>query len=449
MLLKYKVQNYKSIAHSIEYSMFPTKENIKNDQVITIDTIKGPWKVLRRGALLGPNASGKSSFIQSIDFARNYIVESQKSGSITGVKQFKGEFSDIGKNSTFQFMFYKDGDIFEYGFTLDSFRVVEEWLMQLTETTFEPIFERVTNEYDKTEIELSSFFGSTNSKKRMIAELLKETIQKNQRNQLFLYKLSENGFSIAEEIMDWFYNIQVIFPSSKVHMLEMSLMQNKSFANFLSSKLINYDTGINKIFAQTKKVQLTKLLKEMDIPKKIIDEILEKRQGLVNINGRLFSFNEENGEPMLCEMILEHSLAGKIFQFHKDEESDGTQRLLDLLPILFSLNSKSSVFFIDEIDRCLHTKLTKTFINDFIKEEHKNQLIFTAHDVNLISLDELSQDEIWFIEKNKNGESCLKPFSDYTLNDDTKSGYSTIKSYLAGRFGAVPVIRGGDFNGIS
>ena len=85
----------------------------------------------------------------------------------------------------------------------------------------------------------------------------------------------------------------------------------------------------------------------------------------------------------------------------------------------------------------------------FIKEEHKNQLIFTAHDVNLISLDELSQDEIWFIEKNKNGESCLKPFSDYTLNDDTKSGYSTIKSYLAGRFGAVPVIRGGDFNGIS
>ncbi len=447
MLLKYKVQNYKSIAHSIEYSMFPTKDNIENSHLVTINTIQGPWKVLRRGALLGPNASGKSSFIQSIDFARNYIVEAQKSGSITGIKQFKGEFSDIGKNSTFQFMFYKDGDIFEYGFTLDSFRVVEEWLMKLTKTAFEPVFERTTNEDDKTEIELSSFIGD--DKRLMLAEILKETIQKNQRNQLFLYKLSENGFPIAEEIMEWFYNIQVIFPSSKVHMLEMSLMKDKSFANFLSSKLISYDTGINKIFAQTKKVQLTKLLKEMDIPQKIIDEILEKRQGLVNINGRLFIFNEENGEPMLCEMILEHSLAGKVFQFHKDEESDGTQRLLDLLPILFSLKAKPSVFFIDEIDRCLHTKLTKTFIKDFIEYEHKNQLIFTAHDVNLISLDELSQDEIWFIEKNKNGESCLKPFSDYTLNDNTKNGYSTIKSYLAGRFGAVPVIRGGDFNGIS
>lgn len=447
MLLKYKVQNYKSIAHSIEYSMFPTEDNIGNSHLVTIDTIQGPWKVLRRGALLGPNASGKSSFIQSIDFARNYVVEAQKSGSITGVKQFKGEFSDIGKNSTFQFMFYKNGDIFEYGFTLDSFRVVEEWLMKLTKTALEPVFERVTNEDDKTEIELTSFIGD--DKRLMLAEILKETIQKNQRNQLFLYKLSENGFPIAEEIMDWFYNIQVIFPASKVHMLEMSLMKDKSFTNFLSSKLISYDTGINKIFAQTKKVQLTKLLKEMDIPQKIIDEILEKRQGLVNINGRLFIFNEENGEPILCEMILEHSLAGKVFQFHKDEESDGTQRLLDLLPILFSLKAKPSVFFIDEIDRCLHTKLTKTFIKDFIEYEHKNQLIFTAHDVNLISLDELSQDEIWFIEKNKNGESCLKPFSDYTLNDDIKNGYSTIKSYLAGRFGAVPVIRGGDFDGIS
>ena len=163
----------------------------------------------------------------------------------------------------------------------------------------------------------------------------------------------------------------------------------------------------------------------------------------MNIKGRLFIFNEENGEPMLFEMILEHSLAGKSFPFHKDEESDGTQRLLDLLPVLFGLTSKSSVFFIDEIDRCLHTKLTKTFITDFIADEHKNQLIFTAHDVSLINLEALAQDEIWFIEKNRMGESYLKPFSDYAVSCDTTDGYSNVKSYLAGRFGAIPVIKEG------
>lgn len=442
MLLKYIVRNYKSIAHPIEYSMFPTKDNLDSKYLTTLHTIQGPWKILRRGVLLGPNASGKSSFIQSLDFARDYIVEGQKSGAKTGITQFKGEFSDIGKNSTFQFMFFQNEDVFEYGFTLDAYRVSEEWLMVLNKTSFKPIFQRTTSADDNTSIELSSYLGRKNSKKRFLAELLKETIQKNQRNQLFLYKLSENGFSIAENIMEWFYKIQIIFPSSQVHMLEMRLMQNENFAKFLSTKLVNYDTGIHKIFAQTKKVHLAKLLKEMDIPLEIIDEISEKREGLVNINGRLFIFNEENGEPMLCEMILEHSLAGKTFSFHKDEESDGTQRLLDLLPILFGLTAKSSVFFIDELDRCLHTKLIKTFINDFIAKEHKNQLIFTAHDVNLISMEDLSQDEIWFIEKNKFGESLLKPFSDYTLPANPVDGYSNIKSYLAGRFGAVPIIKG-------
>lgn len=442
MLLKYIVKNYKSIAHPIEYSMFPTTQNLDHKYLVTLHTVQGPWKILRRGALLGPNASGKSNFIQSLDFARDYIVEAQKSGTRTGIPQFKGNFSDIGKNSTFQFMFYHNENVYEYGFTLDDFRVKEEWLMILGKTTFLPIFQRLTTNEDVTSIEFSHYLGRKNSRKRRLAELLKETIKKNQRNQLFLYKLSENGFSIAESIVEWFYNIQIIFPSSKVHMLEMRLMQNEHFARFLSSKLVNYDTGINKIFAQAKKVQLNKLLIDMDIPQEIIDDILQKREGLVNINGRLFIFNEENGEPMLCEMILEHSLAGKTFSFHKDEESDGTQRLLDLLPILFGLTAKSSVFFIDEIDRCLHTKLTKTFINDFIAKEHRNQLIFTAHDVNLISLEDLTQDEIWFIEKNHSGESYLKPFSDYVLSPDTVDGYSNIKSYLAGRFGAVPVIKG-------
>lgn len=443
MLLKYLVKNYKSIAHPIEYSMFPANENIDNKYVVTINTIQGPWKVLRRGVLLGPNASGKSNFIQSLDFARNFIVEAQKSGSKTGIVQFKGEFADIGKDSTFQFMFYKNENVYEYGFTLDTYRVSEEWLMILDQNTFKPIFQRITSDNDVTSVELSSYLGRKNSKKRRLAELLMETIKKNQRNQLFLYKLSENGFSFAEDIMDWFYKIQIIFPSSKVHMLEMRLMQNEDFAKFLSSKLIKYDTGIHKIFAQTKKVQLAQLLKDMDISQEIIDEISEKREGLVNIKGRLFIFNEENGEPMLFEMILEHSLAGKSFPFHKDEESDGTQRLLDLLPVLFGLTSKSSVFFIDEIDRCLHTKLTKTFITDFIADEHKNQLIFTAHDVSLINLEALAQDEIWFIEKNRMGESYLKPFSDYAVSCDTTDGYSNVKSYLAGRFGAIPVIKEG------
>ena len=68
----------------------------------------------------------------------------------------------------------------------------------------------------------------------------------------------------------------------------------------------------------------------------------------------------------------------------------------------------------------------------------RNQIIFTAHDVNLINLRHFQQEEIWFIEKKHLGESVLRPFSDFKV----QNGQNILKAYLNGRFGAVPVIRG-------
>ena len=86
MLLRYIVSNFKSIGHPIEFSMFPTEKSTDERFLKTITTKAGEWKVLRRGGFFGPNASGKSSFIESIDFARDYIVAGQKSGKGTGIK---------------------------------------------------------------------------------------------------------------------------------------------------------------------------------------------------------------------------------------------------------------------------------------------------------------------------------------------------------------------------
>ena len=90
MLLRYIVSNFKSIGHPVEFSMFPTEESTDERFLKTITTKAGEWKVLRRGGFFGPNASGKSSFIESIDFARDYIVDGQKSGKGTGGKNRTG-----------------------------------------------------------------------------------------------------------------------------------------------------------------------------------------------------------------------------------------------------------------------------------------------------------------------------------------------------------------------
>ena len=103
MLLQYVVSNFKSIGHPVEFSMFPIEDNADKRFLKALNTNQnGTWEVLRRGGFFGPNASGKSSFIESIAFARDFIVNGRKSGRGTRVNQFKGDFDDLKGISTFQ-----------------------------------------------------------------------------------------------------------------------------------------------------------------------------------------------------------------------------------------------------------------------------------------------------------------------------------------------------------
>ena len=440
MLLRYIVSNFKSIGHPVEFSMFPTEINTDDRFLKTIDTKAGKWKVLCRGGFFGPNAAGKSSFIESINFARSFIVDGQKSGKGTGIDQFRGGFDDLQSISFFQFMFYLDGEVYEYGFSLDRRQVHEEWLMQLAEKDLKPLFSRLTDENGKTEIQIESKFARRGSKERDLAEVLKDSIQKGQKNQLFLYKLCENGIKRVERILGWFKNIQVIFPKTKVQALPLQLEADKELRKYIATMLQKMDTGVYEISVASDEIDFYELAKKLDLPKEIVDDIEEIKNGIVNLNGKYFVFLEQKKRTILVQLKFNHRLNNKTVQFNIDEESDGTQRLVDLLPMLFSIGKGRSIYFVDEIDRSLHTKLSQYLLDEFAKNsgEGENQIIFTAHDVNLINLRNFRQDEIWFIEKNSAGESQLKPFSDFEMKD----GQDALKAYLNGRFGAVPVVRG-------
>ncbi len=443
MLLQYVVSNFKSIGHPIEFSMFPIQDNIEERFLKIISTRAGNWKVLRRGGFFGPNASGKSSFIQSIDFARDFIVEGQKSGKTTKIDQFRGDFEDLNGISSFQFIFYLEGEVYEYGFALDRYQVYEEWLMQLMETGFIPLFSRVTDENGKTEIDIEVEFVDKTSKEGMLVEVLKNSIQENQKNQLFLYKLYDNGIKKVEKIFEWFKNIQVIFPKSKFKALPIRMQANEDLRVYIGNMLQKMDTGVFHISVASDEMDFQELAEKLQIPNEIVEDIEEIKNGVINIGGKYFIFTEnKKNRTVLVQLKFEHKLNGKIVQFNIDEESDGTQRLLDLLPILFSIKEDNhTIYFIDEIDRSLHTKLTQHLLNEFIhsSENAYNQIIFTAHDVNLININDFRQEEIWFIEKNNLGETHLRPLSDFKL----QKGQDAIKAYLSGRFGAIPTIRRG------
>jgi AAA15 family ATPase/GTPase len=79
-------------------------------------------------------------------------------------------------------------------------------------------------------------------------------------------------------------------------------------------------------------------------------------------------------------------------------ESDGTRRLLNLIPALHQLQAGSGAFFIDEIDRSLHPMLVWKFLEFFLKScaGGQRQIVVTTHESNLLDLDLLRRDEIWF-----------------------------------------------------
>lgn len=441
MLLKYIVSNFKSIGHAVEFSMFPTNGGTDDRFLRIIDTRAGKWKVLRRGGFFGPNAAGKSSFIESLAFAKNFVLNGRKSGIGTGIIQFKGNFEELEDISSFQFLFFLNGEVYEYGFSLDRHQVYEEWLMVLTEKDLEPLFTRVTDKDGKTQIDIESGFARDNSKERLLAEALKEGIRENQKNQLFLYKLQDNGVKYAEEIAEWFRKLQIIFPETKVKGLPIRLQQDADFKDFVAESLKKMDTGVFNLSIASDEIDFQEFAEKIDLPHEIVEEIEEIKSGIVSLNGKYFIFAEgEKNRTVMIQIKFEHYLNRKPILFNMEDESDGTQRLLDLLPILFAVRENSpTIYFVDEIDRSLHTKLSQYLLNEFIAGSNNacSQIIFTAHDVNLINMNEFRQDEIWFIEKNNLGESNIRPLSDFNV----QKGQDALKAYLSGRFGAVPVIR--------
>lgn len=222
ILLRYIVRNFKSIGYPIEFAMFLTKGNNDNHSLKTIATRVGEWKVLQRSALFGSNTSGKASFVESIAFAQNYIVSKPQNEQDAGIKRFRQAPERLDKISAFQFMFYLDGEVYEYGFSLDCRQIREEWLLQLEEDDFQLLYDHMTNETGKTKIDVGAQFQRMNPQIQALADVFEYDIPK---NRLFLHKMHENGIEPANRIVFWFERLQIICPdeTSQTRATQISL----------------------------------------------------------------------------------------------------------------------------------------------------------------------------------------------------------------------------------
>ena len=125
------------------------------------------------------------------------------------------------------------------------------------------------------------------------------------------------------------------------------------------------------------------------------------------------------------------------------EESDGTNSYFKLIGVVKKTLDQGTLLVADEMDAHLHPLLTRHLVSLFDSTEFNPkgaQLIFTSHSTNLLDLDLLRRDQIWFTEKDEQTAATdLFSLYDFSVRKDTK----VEKGYLIGRFGAIPFIKGG------
>ena len=448
MLLQFTVENFLSFRDETTFSMLAAGADSQHPAHFVCDAAGKGRSALRATAIYGANGAGKSGLFKAIQFAQTMILRGRRSGQSIPVIPFKLS-AKRGEASKFDFTFTHQGIQYFYGFKVNATQILEEWLYGTPNKQEVPYFERQTTDKGKAKIEFGTQMKGKSKKQEQFLEFVADGTRP---NQLFLTEAEDRNIETVKPVIEWFRKVLLIISAeTQAQDLEMTVHRDSGFTDFLGALLQKAGTGIHGVAAEAVPLDFDRHFPGM--PDDLRAEILESLNGTDETGKDVFSMIHDktgarrivarnaDGAPLLIKLKTQHSVEnGKLTEFEVEEESEGTQRLIHLAPALFGLKSpRERVVLIDELDRRLHTLLSKAFLEAFLDcddTNRQNQLIFTTHDTNLLNLDLLRRDEICFVEKNKEGASHLASLSEFKVRPDLQIE----KGYLNGRFGAIPFL---------
>lgn len=443
MLIRFQIENFLSFREKQSFSLIPGKGTLKAHH--KSEKVKGV-SALKTSVLYGANASGKSNLIKAIEFGRNLVLKGSKPEQPIDYKKFKLDQSYASKNTYIEYEIQHKGKNYAYGFILNHKEVVDEWLFEIGKKTEKKIFERTQT----THFDLEYLYNR--NKKAEEKQFIDFTAKSTPRNQLFLYhtrntNIKDNltDFNDILNVRDWFLNnLTIIHPSSKNLDKKYEIAKNVDLKKLFDEMLQYFDTGIDGI--EFSHLDFEKTLIPDDIKEEVKNELLNENSDKNSIfisnplDDKYYIISKTSDHHLRAELLkAKHKvIGGEPILFDLKEESDGTRRIMDLIPLISDFVNGNSVFVIDELERSLHPKLVKDFL-DFILNKCNNtnsQIIVTSHEVTLLDQELLRKDEIWFTRKDKSGATLMHSLADY--NHKIRFDKKLIDDYLLGRFKGVP-----------
>ncbi len=428
MLIRFTVENFLSFNQRIDFNLIASEEANLNHHVIKGKS-ENDIALLRTSIIYGANASGKYNLIKAMAFARHFIVNGVPKNENIEVHPFK--LDKRQQPSRFEFEFRYQSKQYAYGFVIDKKQVNEEWLFEIGHHLEIPIFER-----DDKGISFNFAYEILSNLAKQ--ELLYEA-NHTRKNLLFLTNCKEREIEPFEMIYKWFDEVlNILLPTSKP--VNIAIQSHIDFKMFFSHILKSFDLGIKQIDFQAINFENTTEISETIKATVRKNFPYGENKAYFVPSSEFFVIEEDSvGELKASKLItIRNDEDNDSVTFEKQEESEGTQRLIDFIPMLIGL-SQGKVFVVDEIESSLHALLIKKLfdfmLNSQIFVNMESQLIATTHEIFLLDTKLFRKDEIWFLKKRHNRESHL-----YSLTYAAVDNLDIMIGYINGMFCAIPFI---------
>ena len=411
MILEIAIRNYRSVGDEQVLSF--CSSDSRGGNLGNVVALPGTSYVISKSiGLYGANASGKTNALRALWSVRMLVGSSYKLGEGESIPWYdpcifyKGA-DGSGCRFEIEFTVPIDGTEtrFLYKLEFDAKEIIFESLSSFAKGREAVLFTRKRGD-DKDAV---SFGASMRGGDRKVAFF---------KNQAYLSVAGRNPAAPAfiRSIYRYFKNgMTQIRLNQRGH-----LLYNPRFVE--SQQLVRFvDLGITDMTVRKADMNESSVSFPAEMP--------------VDIRERFF-------DRISKRYYFTHTAAdGASGEIELSEESDGTQRLFQLLPDIVETLVRGGVYIIDEIECGMHPFMAEAIVklfNDSSVNHGQAQLIFTTHNSNMLSPNLMRRDQIWFVEK-VNGCSRFYSLDDFDKKVVTPSS-PFAKWYLEGRFGAVPAI---------
>lgn len=420
MILQIAISNWRSIRDKVvlNFRAVPGEVHAPGQVV----EVPGVGSVLRAIGIYGANASGKSNVLGAIGFFSRLIAGGRRPGESIGVQPWA--FRGAERESSYEVEFAIEGLIFAYGIVVDAVAVRDEWLVRLDDDEEEVIFRREFA-VDRPRVTWGRPFWlrGRDAFYQFLAEGLRN-------EQPFAAEVRDrNGMELIPLLAKaWIAPLELRGPSP-----DLVFHLHSSRAWMATAKALIAGSDVH--------------LRDLRVVSEPATEPVEQEFGTLDASPELRAAYDawRRGDLRLRLEALHAASDGEERWLDESSLSQGTRRLIELAMNLISVQAPSANMLaaIDELDNSLHPLLAADLLRRFLQPDlpsPRSQLLFTTHDTTLLDTHLLGRDGVWLTERDASGATRLFPLTSYAREDLDKLDGRLEVAYLAGHFGAIPVL---------